>query len=382
MTTAAAPVDTTGGSAASVDPIDTLDLTIDDGVTSTSDFALPDSMVIGANTPESEQTDDGTAADRGDGRTKDGRFAGKPGEPEGETEAVAPMPFQYRAMGKTHGLEGAQIDPASGNLTIPAAKVADVQEAFNALELAKGEYIPVIERHRQNNAQLRQRVQELETAQGAKEAQAQTLVDALTAAFSEPDEERSLAALWQMRQSFPLLLEKARSSHLENQLKTRTAQPPAQTEPQATAPSAQQSPAQIVDEARSNATDTVERWKIHPEFRDVTKDAWGKVEQAITSRPLSFLRPATAEDAKQYPGVTEGEMVFDRSLLHAEVQMQRDAIKASSAQAKLARDNATRTQPSITAPPTPGGGRAPVPKSKTPQTKEELDRWFDSDSLD
>lgn len=384
MGTAVAPVVETGGSVASdtaIDPIDALDLSsIGEGVEMTSDTELPDSMVIGAN-KTADPTDESVAGDRGDGRTDKGQFAKK--ESEEPAAPVAPSPFQYRSMGKTHALDGAAIDPATGNLTIPAAKVADVQEAFNALHLARGEYIPVIERHRQNSAELRARVQELESHVGPKEAQADALVNMLRTAFEEPDDEKALGALFEMRQRFPLLLERAKSAHLEKQLQARAQQPAPQ--PNKTDAAPQQAAIPSSEAVKATATDFVETLKVHPTFRDVTPEAWGAVEKAIAARPYSYTRPATAEDAKKFAGIVEGEMVFDNDLVLADVELQRDVVKqqreTAESQARLRAANATRTQPSIAAPPTPGGGRAPAAKTKTPQTKEELEAWYNSDEI-
>lgn len=383
MTTAAAPVDETGGSPTSADPIDSLDLsTIGEGVELTSDTQIPDAMVVGGK--REAAADDGTREDRGDGRTADGRFAKQPGEdapPESQTPAP-PTPFRYRSMGKTHDLEGATIE-ANGDLRIPAAKVADVQEAFNALQLAQGEYLPVIERHRQNNATLRARIQELEQAQGPKEAQADALMASLRSAFEEPDDEKALGMLFGLRRDYPLMLERARAAHFQKQLQARTQQPA--HGPQDSAPTPQQAAMPTPDAAKATALETVEHWKLHPEFRGMPAEAWKAVEHAIQTRPYSFIRPATAEDAQKHPGVVVGIPVFDRDLLLTEVDLHRSAHakqkETADAQARLAAANARRTQLSITAPPTPGGGRAPTAKSKTPTTKEELDRWFDSDEL-
>ena len=389
MSTAAAPVDETGGSAASaIDPIDALDLSaIDESVELTSETELPAQMVIGGKHEPSEEetTDEGTATDRGDGRTAKGQFAKKEGDetPEGEATPAQPLPFQYRSRGQTHGVEGATIDPASGNLVIPAAKVAEVQEAYNALHLAKGEYLPVIQRHQQNNAALRARVQELENAQGPKEAEAQRLMDLLLPAFEDSiSDEQALSMLFSIRQNFPKLRAEAKAAWLEKQLQAK-AQPPTPAQPPD--PSPQQAHGfPKLDEVQAIATDFLERMKVHPEYRDVTPDAWSTVAKAIASRPQSYMRPATAEDAKA-ADVTEGEPVVDLDLVLADIDLQRQAIKAQrdaeASKVRLATQNATRTQPAIAAPPTPGGGRAPIPKPKTPQTKEELDRWFDSDEL-
>src|SRR6185503_20350608 len=54
-------------------------------------------------------------------------------------------PFRYRAMGQTHALEGATVD-AEGNITVPAAKTAELREAFNALHQRNASFVPSMQR--------------------------------------------------------------------------------------------------------------------------------------------------------------------------------------------------------------------------------------------
>jgi hypothetical protein len=358
------------------------------------DDALDSEQSIAA---EGSETPEETKAriDRGDGRDATGKFVGKEpippkaGEtppvttPEAATTAPPKAPFRYRALGKTNDVDGSEIDD-TGRISFAPEQHSRLAQAFNALEVLNGQVGPVIEKHKQENARLAQELETARTERSAKDTQAGALVDALTAAFNEPDEAKSLEALWAMRQNFPLLLANAEREHWKTQAERAKTPAPA---PKVEAPPPQNTSASLFEEARVSALDELEEWKIHPNMRGVSSEIWKQVEDLVTQKPLSFTRPATADDAKQYAGIQVGQMVFDRDLLLAEVDSRRTqadaARETATKQTELARKNAVRTQTTIAAPPV-AGGTQPPPKGGTQRfkTKEEYEAWKASDEID
>lgn len=336
--------------------------------------------------------------DRGDGRDATGKFVGKekppeaaaPPNPEATPETPAAptkAPFRYRALGKTNDVPGSEIDD-TGRITFAPAEHARLAQAFNALEVMSSPTGPsaLIERHKQEAVQWKQRAEQAEQATTARDQQAGKLVEALTAAFSEPDEAKSLEMLWAMRQNFPLLLANAEREHWKAQAE-RAKQPAAPVAPQAEAPQAAGRSLPDVEEVKASAVELIEHWKISPEHRGISAEAWKHAEARAAAQPFAFLRPATADDAKSNPGIREGEIVFDRDLLFAEADQyakrESAARETAAAQAKLAAKNAVRTQTSITAPPV-AGGTQPPPKGGNQRfkTKEEYEAWKQSDEID
>lgn len=378
--------------------------------------ALMDAALEGEG-PASPEPIPGVGVDRGDGRDVRGKFATpaeqaaaaakaaattpappapgtKPPAPNtpaaGEqTPAVVASPFRYRALGQTHELEGSTVD-ADGNTVIPAAVAGRLREAFNALHLVQGEFAPTIEKYKTDNQQLAARVKELTEGRGASETKAEALVSALTAAFQEPDDEKALAMMWQLRSGFPKLLSDAERDHWKQEAeRARTsAAPPAPAAGSGTPAPAAAQPRSMptADAARATTTEYVEQFKIHHAFRDLTPADWKQLDDRYKATPFAFLRLATADDAQKHAGVQPGEVVFDTDALEADIRThasttatQRETARRTT---ELATANARRTMPSVAAPPTASGTQAPPKSPRRFNSKEEHDAWWQSDEFD
>lgn len=343
--------------------------------------------------------------DRGDGRDAHGKFATKAEQDAADAAAKATTtappakadttvqdapkpggatkaPFRYRSMGATHDVPDAVVD-ADGNVSIPAARSGELREAFNALQLVRGEYAPTIERYKADISQLTAKLAEATESRGAEETKAQSLVTALTAAFSEPDDEKALGMLYQLRQSYPGLLANAERDHWKAQAERRTTAP-APTAPAATAPASPTMP--TLEAARATVSEHVEHLKISHEFRGLTEGDWKQLAERYDATPMAFLRLATAVDAKQYPGLAEGTVVFDADALVADVQAHATTTtkqrETAAGQVQLATANARRTTATVTAPPTSSGTQAPPKSPRRFTSKEEYEAWKQSDELD
>jgi hypothetical protein len=392
MSTAVAPVaDSTGGSAAPItqtntvtsDPIDSLDLSsLNSGVDTMESISIPESQIVG------KRQDAAAAPDpAGKQRNADGTFA-KAAEATADDEddgEAKPTPFQYRSMGKTHDLEGATVDPA-GNLVIPAAKIPEVQSAFNAFQMAKGDYLPTIQKWQARAAHLESQLKDRETAASVESTKAKTLVDSFAKAVADAkaanNPEAFLQFAYDLYGNWDLLMANAERDHSKAELeRMRAAGKPAGS-PQAptTQPAAPSLPP--ADAVKTHTAEVIEHWKIDPSLRDVPAETWKQIEAKAAAQPYAYVRPATAEDAQKFPGVTVGQLVFDTDLLSADIDHGRKQRETALAQSKLVADNARRTQPTIQAPPTPGGGRSkPAPKKAGINSKSDWDEWLNSDTI-
>lgn len=393
MSTAAAPALETGGgsstpvTATNVDPIDALNLsdTVEVGATPLHDFPIAESMILGGKREaEAAEETETVATDRGDGRTADGKFA-KKGEEPATPEATTATPFKYRAMAQTHELEGATVDTA-GNVLIPAAKVPELREAFNARHLAQGHFQPVLEKKEAENVTLRQQLAEFQETRSLADTKAEQLVSALTEAMTDPNDESALNRLWALRQSWDKLTAKAEATYWQNEAKRgKTA-----ATPKAEAPTQPQSPSSAMpapDDAKATTREHIEQMKVDHTFRGITQEDWKQFEADAEAKPFAYLRLATAQDATQFPGVQAGQVVFDTDMLTAAVQQfatRRTSERETAEQSRrLAADNARRTQPSVNAPPTPGGARAPSKANRGPAftNAKDVEAWLNSDEL-
>jgi hypothetical protein len=397
MGTAAAPaLETSGGSSTSsisnVDTLEALDLSDIASVSGTEtaelqDKPIPESMILGGKRPvEAEEADETPVSDGK--RNPDGTFAKKK-EDEPAPESAAPVlsPFKYRAMGETHELEGATVNE-KGDVTVPAAKMGELREAYNALHLTRGHYQPVIEKKEAENATLRAQVAQMAESRTLNDTKAEQLVNGITAIMENPNDQEALTQLYNLKKAWPTLTAKATAAYWEQEAKrgaTAKVEAP-KPEPAPQARSAMPAP----DDAKAIAREHIEQLKIDhrsSELRGMSPEDWKQFEDDSDAAPFAYLRLATVEDAQKHPGVQPGQVVFDRDLQAnaARTFATRRAQERETAkgQRTLAVDNARRTQPSVDAPPVPGGGRtATSPKrGKAITTKQELEDWWDSDKI-
>jgi hypothetical protein len=420
------------GSSPTVDPIDALDLS---GITGVPDDApdliehtIPDGARLetppaptpDANAPAAAAATRKAGADRGDGRDDKGHFAskeeleraargeeasGKPAAtaetPAADTPATdpaadAPVPFRYRAMGGTHELEGATVDPTSGNIVIPKTQEGTLREALNALKVRDVQMIPSFERLQRENEGFKAKVQQLESSVGERETTAGQMMDHLTALFNEPDENKAAQLFFKMRDDFPRLQLEAKAKYWQDVAKRGGQGPdgtpaaaPAKASTDTTRPtSAPETYRATADDGRSFTKNFIEDHKVNVEYRDLTPKDWQQYEESLGNTPYAFVRPATADDAKQHDGVVVGQDVFDTDIATNHFQRfvtsLREARAAVASTKKVAMQNARTTQPTIDAPPTvttdaprakPAGGQRPF------TNREEYEAYMNSSEL-
>jgi hypothetical protein len=372
----------TTGTPANADPIDALDLSsIDDSVITTEATELPEGMMLGEQPKAAKPAEEVAAA--GTQRNADGTFAKKGEQPPADAAATVETPFQYRAMAATHTLDGAKLDK-DGNLTVPAAKVADIRRAFNALHVAQAETFPALERAQGEATQLRQQVDELTKGRTVADQRAEALTNALSQAMAEPDDTKFVEAVFRLRQAWPQLTAKAEAEYWKSQVERGKAAPPVAAAP---APRASEAAMPEAQAALKTTLEFVEDAKVeNPQYRDLTAADWKQYDEQLRATPYAFLRPATAEEVTKY-GVQLGQVVFDTDAaarhLTAFATATRTARETATGQRALATDNARRTAPSVSTPPNPSGSKAPSPAAKPAgfQTKKDVDDWFDSPEL-
>jgi hypothetical protein len=343
--------------------------------------------------------------DRGDGRDATGRWVkqnadgtpapeppaepaptaapGTPAPPAGAPEtaplAVSGGTFRYRANGATHEFPGATLDEKGAVLIAPES-VGQFRAVLNAAKLAEGEYLPLIEQYKSKVQQL-----EAQVGQGtAAEAQATALVASLSAALEHPDEIKALEAFYTLRESLPSLTAKAEAAYWRSRASAPS--PYKEKEPAAAeAPAPTQPNLPTPEAAHQATTEYLERCKIElPEFRDVTPDDWKQLAGTLQRTPYAFLRTATPEEV-QAGAFAQGEVVYDTdqflAFVQAETAKARQARETAKTQTKLAADNARRTTPQVTAPPSASGTTAPAKAAKQITSKQDADDYWDSDEV-
>jgi hypothetical protein len=335
-----------------------------------------------ATSETAEAPTEAPSSSEGPARGPDGKFVKREGaEPVADAEpaaAEAPKadarPFQYRAAGETKAWDGVHEQP-DGTVIVPADKVGDLRAALNARVIAEGHLTPIIERHKQENQRLSSEVQRLAQSRTVESQQAQALVSQFGRVLDpNMDEGQAIEAFFALRSQWPVLLAEAKAQYYQQQLQQPRAPQAPQPETARAEPPAP--PVPSADQAWATTQEYVEQAKLDPQFRDVGGEDWKQLVTALERTPYAFLRPATDEEA-QYPG----EVVFDVDALHAHLQAttsrSREARETAARQAKLAAENARRTQPSVHAPPTVGSGKAPGAAAPKLETGEDVDAWLD-----
>lgn len=396
--TAGATLET--GSAASTAELekfvdDSLDLsdigpaTLDDGVEEMDEEGhIPEHQMLGSESKKDETV--AAATDPKVERAKDGKFAGKKDE---TTDAAAAgdgtvIPFQYRAMSKTHALEGATQNEA-GDVTIPKAKEPELREAFNALHVLREGVLPKLERAEQENQSLRTQLEASGKDRSLAEHQAAELVKGFESMLTEPDEEKAVEAFFKTRDNYPRMKSDAEREYWKNKAEAKNAPAPAKKD-ETTKDSTTSVALPTRSEAIAKNTGHLDDYKVQHENRDISADDWKQLETKMERTPMAFIRAAEAEDAKKY-GVTVGEPVYDTDMLHDFVTefitSKRSERETAKQREDRAADAARRTQTTVTAPPVPGNSPKPT-KGETKasgdssiKTEKELNDWFNSDKL-
>lgn len=336
--------------------------------------------------------------DRGDGRDALGRWVGRGPDPDPAATAAAneaakatetapakvdPVPFRYRSMGETKGLDGATMD-GEGNVTVPKNHLATLREAFNALDVVKTQVSPLLNQYKGDIQRLTNELAHAKSSGTQEQQRAKVLVDQVTNMMKEPDDEKFLDAMLRIRAGWELTLAKTDAEFW----KTKAGAPRAGAEkPTPAAPAAPPVAADSLpskDQAIRTATDYAEQFKIGTEFRDISPASWKQYDEQVSRMPFAFYRPATAEDAKNY-GVKVGSVVFDTDQAYAAMEAHAKAVRSQreseTRTRTVAADNARRTQTSVQTPPRVDGERPRGTPGKAPQNKAELNAWLESDDI-
>lgn len=389
------------------DPVDDLDIdiTADDPV---DESPLPDHLILGGKPqeepevvePEAKQPEksepvlpEGYTKDaKGRVHRPDGTLASKDElaklatapqqQPTTDQPAVEPRKFAYRSLAQTHEPEGF-TENADGTVTVSAEQVGLLRAAFNAKHVMEADTFPTLDRYKSENAALQQEVESLKTGTNAEVAKSRALVESYVRLLSEPDDEKFALAAFKLREQFPVLLARAEADHYK---KLATEGKPSRREP--TRPTGDESPYRAeplppAAKALEATADHIEHIKLEPQYRDLSEKDWKQFSDRASRTPYAYLRPATAADAQW--GVRVGEIVLDRDAFARDIQEYavqiRGTRETAEKRAKLAADNARRTQAGIDAPPTPGGGSQPAKAPKRITSEKDFDDWLNSDEL-
>lgn len=391
--------------APAIDPVDALDLSDEDAVSSQVEYSPTDIPSTSSpppdpaaetqsepKAPEVEAPSSRPALPEGykydeKGRVHDstGRVVAK--EKVAELLAAAtpapatepPTPFQYRTNGATKPVDGFLQNP-DGSVTVSPEKAGELRYLLNARDML-GQESEYVNQVKSKNVELERQIAQLQTGNAAEIQKAKTLVDQYTRILQNPDEAKALEEFFQMRQNFPVLLARAEAQYWEQaakQGKTPKQDQPVERE------AAKTTGLPTREIALGATTEHIERLKLEHTFRDISSDDWKQFTDRTQRTPFAYIRHATAEDAKKF-GVEVNEIVFDTDALHFDIEQYaktvRGARETAAAAAKLAADNARRTTPSVDAPPSPGSAPAPGKTRRAPTNEKEWDDFMNNDEL-
>lgn len=382
---------------AATDPMDTFDITKDDLA---DNEPLQEQLIGGkpAETVAEEPAPEVAKAEAPtlpEGYTKDslGRVHGPDGKivsKEALAKLVPPAPvtaaearkFAYRALSKTYEPEGF-TENADGTVTITAEKVGELRAALNAKHVMEADTFPSLERLKVENQALQQQLEQTKTGTTAEVARANAIVAAYSKLLEEPDEEKSLVEFFKLRQDWPARLAKAEADHWRTLAQQGKSSAERQT-PRTVEDAPYRDSLPTREQAVASTTDAIEHMRLEGKYRDLADKDWKQFSERLERTPYAYIRPATADEAKQY-GVVQGQSVFDTDAVAADIEEYASSVRASREAAKSAADlaarNARSTQPSITAPPTPGGGGTPAKTSKKITNEKDLEDWLNSDEI-
>lgn len=373
--------------APATDPVDTFDITTDDPA---DEIPMPTSMIMGGEVQTDPPAVEETPPEPAEGRERgpDGKFAKKADEPEApatteapsDLQAPKPEPFRYRTNGETKDADGF-LQHADGSVVVSAEKVSELRYLLNAKDML-GQESEFVNQVKARNTELEQQIEQYKKGESADIAKANALVDTYSRMLQEPDDAKAVEAFFSLRAQYPVLLARAEAQHyrtLAERGKPQQQPKDAVPSPVATAPSL---PSR--EDATKATQDHIEHVKLDHTLKDLSADDWKQFEARTQRTPYAYIRPASADEAKRL-GLNEGSLVFDDIALKADVEAHatslRKARETTQSTAKLAADNARRTQPGITAPPSPGGSTAPAKAPKRIQSEKDWEDYMNSDEI-
>jgi hypothetical protein len=269
---------------------------------------------------------------------------------------VPPQPFKWRADKQEHTLDGAVINP-DGSLVIPAQHVARAKQLLSEGVVHQGSWA-------KERTTWSQRIADAETRAKAAEASKTALLDELAKVF---ETEQSVVEFWHNKTTqLPLIQERLKAQELAERIKAYESGQALPRSPESVA-----DPAQEIESARAELTETL------PDFFAMSEFAH------LTDEDRAFLTADIAEDVHKYVkvavrdvpehGIVAGDVVlFDEPLL-ARIRREADrvgklrAVQSEQAKklAEAAKFNAARAKAPMSATPTAPAGKVPTPGETT-----------------
>jgi hypothetical protein len=279
-----------------------------------------------------------------------------------------PQPFKWRADRQEHTLEGAVINP-DGSLVIPAQHVARAKQLLSEGIVHQGSWA-------KERTTWSARINDAETRAKAAEASKARLLDEFAKVFESED---SVLQFWQSRQTqLPLLQERLKAQELEERIKAYES---GQARPASPEPAAD--PAQTVETARAELTETLPDFFASPEYSALTdKDKQYLIEE-MTQDISKYVKVAN-KDIPEH-GFVAGDLVLFDELVHARIRREAERVgelRAASAEqakklAEAAKFNAARAPQKGAAPiaTVPSGGKVPAPTSDPVPAYKDGSEW-------
>jgi hypothetical protein len=268
---------------------------------------------------------------------------------------VEPQPFKWRADKQEHTLDGAVINP-DGSLVIPAQHVARAKQLLSEGVVHQGSWA-------KERTTWSAKINDAETRAKAAEASKNALLDEFQKVFAS---EESVVQFWNERTTqLPILQERIRRQELEERIK---AYETGQARPASPGPVTD--PAQELESARVELTETLPDFFAQPEFASLTDEDRTYLVQEMAEDVTKYIKVALTDIPEH--GIVAGDPVLFEELVTARIRREAERVgklrAASTEQARklaeAAKFNATRT-------PQKGAPVASAPVGKVPTSATE-----------
>lgn len=288
----------------------------------------------------------------------------EPEEAEPEQAQEQGTPFSFRVSGKDVAVEGANVyehDDGQGG------KTQSVVIPASAWQRNVQPYLQDASATAKERNQLLQQIEALDPTKNETVVRAQSLLDNFEQIIAS--EESLTEFLTNFDQNKEVLRLKADLAARAAQDELRTSREEAQTSEARQAEILQEIDADI----SSSASAVFDALNL-----DISDDHKQRIGEWMWERRTSYYRYATADDARMYPGVTEGEVVFDTDLAAADMQRLAAFAPAqnNTKTEKARKSNKAVLEPKETPKTVPADGSPAPSKEKVVEykTKEEWER--------
>lgn len=315
--------------------------------------------------------DAGAATPDGQPTTTTSPAAAAPAAPAQESAARG-QPFRYRGAGDTHEFQGAVAQP-DGSVTFAPEAVGALREKLGAGEQFLRQTYPRLQAAEREIAELREQ-------RTATEAKSEAALSEVLRIAEIPDAMARATAAIEFIEGLGPRMQQAEAAYWRAEAE-RARQ--GRSQPQQVQQQAATGARPDASEVQPHVVETLETAKLDPKYGALTPQDWQALQQRLDRYAPSYVRQVTAEEA-QATGLPAGTWAYDEALAVAEIQDMLERVAARTAAetrakdaARIAKQNAVTSLPSVAVPPSASGATsAPVPAAPVPKDFREFKRSF------